>query len=79
MCVALALLGTVVVLDPAMQSAASRFDNAAALRTGFGSHRHGSHDAASTSSKTPEPRHAPPPPETAEQHRAYLNRFGVGL
>lgn len=68
---------TIASLAPA-RAAAPNFDDAIIQRVGFGGgHRHGN-STDSTSTKKPEPPHAPPPPETAEQHKAYLKRYGFG-
>ena len=69
---------TVAALVPA-RAAAPNAGDATIQRVGFGGgHRHG-HSTDTTSTRKPEPPHAPPPPETAEQHKAYLKRYGFGL
>ena len=76
--VALAMLAALDIAFIAIpvERAGSDIGNATVQRIGFGGgHRHGS-TAGSPSTKKPEPPHAPPPPETAEQHRAYLRRYG---
>ncbi len=74
---ALAVSGGVTVMTPAAQAAAPDIGDVAVQRVGFGGHRHGNKPDAST--KKPEAPHPPPPPETAAQHKAYLNRYGFGL
>ena len=76
---ALAVSGAVALVTPAAQAAAPDSGDVAVQRVGFGGHRHGNKPEDAPSTRKAEAPHAPPPPETAAQHKAYLNRYGFGL